>query len=449
MEKKSLPKKKVKVSPHVRKGKAVVGHVSSRHVKEESPSGELGEGGKFGKEALKQLTGEENQPTTLDGLDENFDINKFALRREDLLAGWDNSIIYGRKDLSDEEVNRFVLQYWGDEDDEIMAVVKDEGPESKVKGRYCQAKAHAVNDFFLILSDDYPDLGTDELIEKANAHVSAKFAEYINNGLSTVREIESLVSSGGEPPELTQEEKLIWNDKWEGWVKRHNSLTLSEVSLTEGKFATKIDDARFVVLDFETTGFDVDKGHRVIELGCEVINSKGTVLNKFTTLIYPGNDALPKTEEASFVHKIREEDLEDAPIFKEVADRFLYMFDNAFVVAQNKRFEEQHLSNEMAYVGVEAEKLPSICTAVWSRQFVADKTPNHKLGTMADYFNIPLGEDAHTTEADVSATSQLLVQQLNFLKSQGFDTLYHDYELGSFAPPKKAFRTKRRPIEKK
>lgn len=439
MPKNSLKKAQVQVSSHTRKGKVIAPHVSVRNVKNDpvdtTPLSDIA------KEGLKRLISDE--PSNIS--DPNFDVDKFMLRREDLMEPWDSSVIYGRRDLPEEEVFRFVDQYWTDEDDEIIAVLSDEIDGASIKNRYRQTKAHAVNDLFLELSDDYPDLSNDELIEKANTRALSRFADYLSNGLTTVREIEALNNSGGEPPELTAEDLNIWNDKWEAWIRRHNAFTISEISLTEGQYSTNIDDARFAVLDFETSGFDVDKGHRVIEVGCEVIDSTGRVHNKFTTLINPGVDAIDKTEEASFIHKIKREDVEDAPLFEEIADRFLYMFDGAFVVAQNNRFEEQHLSNEVARLGIEAKNLPSICTAVWSRHFVAGKTENHKLGTMAEHFDIPLGEGAHSTEADVSATSQLLVRHLDFLKSQGFDKLYHNHELGSFAPPKKGFRIKRRP----
>jgi len=74
---------------------------------------------------------------------------------------------------------------------------------------------------------------------------------------------------------------------------------------------------RQVVLDTETTGLEVSKGHRVIEIGCiELINRRRTN-ETFHYYIQPDREIDEAAEE---VHGISREMLVDKPRFAEIAD---------------------------------------------------------------------------------------------------------------------------------
>ena len=77
---------------------------------------------------------------------------------------------------------------------------------------------------------------------------------------------------------------------------------------------------REIVLDTETTGFEYDKGHRMVEIGCVEIENMLPTGNVYHQYINPERD-MPI--EAFNVHGLSEEFLKDYPVFKKIGQEFL------------------------------------------------------------------------------------------------------------------------------
>jgi DNA polymerase III epsilon subunit-like protein len=246
--------------------------------------------------------------------------------------------------------------------------------------------------------------------------------EYTRRGF-TLDEAEALALVGGEPPELTADDVAIWDDKWAAWEDKHRAVKFVDMSFTGGTYEYPIDETEFAVLDFETTAESVDNGDRIIEVGVTVINSKGEVLGRVNSLVYPG-DGFDRIDAYSHVHKINQEDVMGAPRFNELYPDLADALSRRVIVAQNKKFEEKFLAAETARVTVERLALPSLCTVDLANRFIGDKVPNKKLGTMSNYFNVELGDRAHEALGDTNATAQMLVGYLDHLKANGITSLY-------------------------
>ena len=65
---------------------------------------------------------------------------------------------------------------------------------------------------------------------------------------------------------------------------------------------------KYIVLDTETTGLEVKQGHRVIEIGAVLLNDRKKSEEHFHSYLNPSRLI---DEEASKVHGITNEDLED------------------------------------------------------------------------------------------------------------------------------------------
>ena len=92
---------------------------------------------------------------------------------------------------------------------------------------------------------------------------------------------------------------------------------------------------RLIVLDTETTGLDVDDGHKVIEIGCVEIIDRNVTTNFFHEYINPKR----LIEEKAFeVHGISNEKLEDKPIFSDIIDKFMNYISNSPLVIHNAPF---------------------------------------------------------------------------------------------------------------
>ena len=77
------------------------------------------------------------------------------------------------------------------------------------------------------------------------------------------------------------------------------------------------DMLREIVLDTETTGLEVSQGHRLIEIGAVELKNHIPTGETYHVRINPER-AIDK--EASQVHGITLADLEDKPIFADIAD---------------------------------------------------------------------------------------------------------------------------------
>ena len=100
---------------------------------------------------------------------------------------------------------------------------------------------------------------------------------------------------------------------------------------------------RLIVLDTETTGLDVDSGHKIIEIGCIEIIDRNITDNSFHKYINPQRLI---DEKAYEVHGISNEDLKDKPTFDDIIDEFaLYIADSPLII-HNAPFDLGFLKSE-------------------------------------------------------------------------------------------------------
>lgn len=101
---------------------------------------------------------------------------------------------------------------------------------------------------------------------------------------------------------------------------------------------------RQIVLDTETTGLEVERDHRIIEIGCvELVNRKLTGRN-YHQYINPERDIDAGAED---VHGISMEFLTDKPVFGQIAEEFLKFIDGAELIIHNAAFDLGFLDCEL------------------------------------------------------------------------------------------------------
>ena len=101
---------------------------------------------------------------------------------------------------------------------------------------------------------------------------------------------------------------------------------------------------RQVILDTETTGLDVQQGHRIIEVGgVELVNRRATG-RVFHHYVNPNREI---DAGAAAVHGITLAKLADKPRFEQIAEEFLAFIDGAELVAHNARFDVGFLDQEL------------------------------------------------------------------------------------------------------
>ena len=133
---------------------------------------------------------------------------------------------------------------------------------------------------------------------------------------------------------------------------------------------------KYIILDTETTGLEVQQGHRVIEIGAVLINDRNKSEEHFHTYINPTRLI---DEEASKVHGIMNEDLIDKPLFEDIAEEFLEFIDGSTLVIHNAPFDVGFLNHELKLASSRYPTLEEICKIEDSLALARDKYPGSSL----------------------------------------------------------------------
>ena len=132
---------------------------------------------------------------------------------------------------------------------------------------------------------------------------------------------------------------------------------------------------RQIVLDTETTGLEVELGHRVIEIGCVELIDRKLTHKHFHQYINPERDI---DEGAQEVHGISRESLRDKPVFKEVWQPFLEFVKGAQLVIHNAPFDVGFLNYEMSLLKGPHGRIEDYCSIFDSLDAARQKHPGQK-----------------------------------------------------------------------
>jgi len=176
-----------------------------------------------------------------------------------------------------------------------------------------------------------------------------------------------------------------------------------------------------VVLDFETTGMSPDRGDRTIEVGAVKIEA-GQVTGRFQSLMNPGIRINAFIENFT---GISNQMVCEAPCCESVMREFSAFIDGHDLVAHNVSFDRRFLDAEFTRIGRRYSG-GFACSMLAARR-VYPEAPNHKLGTLVEYRDIPTDGTFHRALADAEMTAGLWLGMLDELRDR--------YELENIAFP--------------
>ena len=134
-------------------------------------------------------------------------------------------------------------------------------------------------------------------------------------------------------------------------------------------------DKRQIVLDTETTGLEVNQGHRIIEIGCvEMVNRRITGRH-YHQYIHPQRDIDAGAME---VHGITLEFLAGKPIFEEVATEFVQFVEGAELIIHNAPFDVGFIDAELERLDSDIPPLAELCSVLDTLQMARHKHPGQR-----------------------------------------------------------------------
>lgn len=161
-----------------------------------------------------------------------------------------------------------------------------------------------------------------------------------------------------------------------------------------------------VFIDLETTGINV-VNDRIVEISILKIEPNG----KETSYTYRVNPTVPIPEESSKIHGIYDEDVKNEPKFSEIAKNIAKLLEGCDLAGYNSnKFDFPLLAEEFLRVDVDFD--------IKKRKFIDVQVIFHKMEqrTLVAAYKFYCQQEltnAHSAEADVRATYEVLKAQLD------------------------------------
>ncbi|EMH2710130.1 3'-5' exoribonuclease [Clostridioides difficile] len=178
----------------------------------------------------------------------------------------------------------------------------------------------------------------------------------------------------------------------------------------------------FVVIDIETTGFSIQKGGRILEIGAVKIKN-GEIVDNFSTLVNPELKIPKKITELT---KITNDMVKDAPYIGNVLQRFNEFISDSVIVAHNVSFDwDRFLKPALATIGIKSNH--KVMDTVSLSKFTFPDKKKHTLIDLCSYLDVPL-EKNHRAVDDAIATAKCFLK----LKDLNVDKLNENLQVKFF-----------------
>ena len=144
---------------------------------------------------------------------------------------------------------------------------------------------------------------------------------------------------------------------------------------------------KLIVLDTETTGLEVEQGHRIIEVGAVTLEDRKRTDLHFHSYLNPQRSI---DEEAEKVHGLSMERLANEPEFSEIAESFLEFVEGNVLVIHNAGFDIGFLNAELKRASSNYPALEEICQIEDTLVMARSKFPGQRnsLDALANRFDI-------------------------------------------------------------
>ena len=144
---------------------------------------------------------------------------------------------------------------------------------------------------------------------------------------------------------------------------------------------------KLIVLDTETTGLEVDQGHRLIEVGAVALADRKRTDLHFHSYLNPQRSI---DEEAEKVHGLSIERLSGEPEFSEIAESFLEFVEGSILVIHNAAFDLGFLNAELKRASSKYPALEEICDVEDTLLMARTKFPGQRnsLDALANRFEV-------------------------------------------------------------
>jgi DNA polymerase III subunit epsilon len=136
-----------------------------------------------------------------------------------------------------------------------------------------------------------------------------------------------------------------------------NNIKAYFVSINRYKTATT-QESIFAVLDTETTGLNVNEGHRIVSIGATKIKNLKITNEILDELVNPERQI---SEPSIKIHNITQEQVQNKPVLKELDEKIYNFLENTVLVGHNLNFDIKFIVSSGPYTTI-AHRVKNIVT---------------------------------------------------------------------------------------
>ncbi|MCH4008243.1 helicase C-terminal domain-containing protein [Companilactobacillus sp.] len=159
----------------------------------------------------------------------------------------------------------------------------------------------------------------------------------------------------------------------------------------------------YAVVDLETTNANWHDNGRIIQFGCALIEN-GEITKIFNQKVNP---EVPIPSRITALTGLSDEDVKDAPTFKEIAPDIFKLLKDKIFIAHNVNFDLPFLNRELNRVGLNELNVKAIDT-VELAQIMFPTVSSYKLQDLTSYLSIE-HDNPHSADSDALVTAKLFL----------------------------------------
>lgn len=189
-----------------------------------------------------------------------------------------------------------------------------------------------------------------------------------------------------------------------------------------GKFMELLNKEGFVVFDYETTG--LQDGNIPVQIGAVRVQD-GKIVERFNVFTNPER-ALSDWSKANLKNvdgePLTDEWLANQQSLSAAHQQLADFLGDSIIVAHNLPYDGEIITRMMAEADIDYTPGGSIDTLSLLRTAVPkgdDTVSSHGLGSLTEFFDVNLGDAAHTADADSEATAEMLQKAMAWAAANG------------------------------
>ena len=200
-----------------------------------------------------------------------------------------------------------------------------------------------------------------------------------------------------------------------------NNIKAYFVNINRYKTATT-QESIFAVLDTETTGLNVNEGHRIISIAATKIKNLKITNEILDELVNPERQI---SEPSIKIHNITQEQVQNKPVLKELDEKIYNFLENTVLVGHNLNFDIKFIVSSGPYTTI-AHRVKNIVTidTIYLSAGIYPHFNSYELSFLCKTLKIQTEDQTrHSALGDSVITARLFLHLLEEARKKNINTI--------------------------